>query len=112
MALEVQSQKQSHDLAAEQRRGTFGRVHFPSTVRNSNSRRLQMGDPSQFGKLSEALHFNPKIWWDPVPPWVWDILDKAVQKELTVIQLEFQKAALDAQSKAIDRTIGAISKSR
>lgn len=71
-----------------------------------------MVDPNQFGKLSEVLHFHPKIWWDPVPPWVWDILDKNVQRELTVIQLEFQKAALDAQAKAIDRTIGAISKSR
>ena len=43
--------------------------------------------------------------WDPVPPWVLHIFKEDLLKELAVVQLETQKAALDLQSKAIERSL-------
>lgn len=57
--------------------------------------------------LHEAFQLPHKIpiYWDPVPPWVLHILKDDVLKELAVAQLEIQKAALDLQGKAIDRSL-------
>lgn len=64
-------------------------------------------------KLAEALHFDP--WWrhgDPVPPWLFQLLDRTAQIEIAVIGLQAQRAMLDAQIKAADAALQVIAKKR
>jgi hypothetical protein len=63
-------------------------------------------------RFSELLHFNPKFWWDPVPWWFVNQLDKSVLKELAVIQIELQREALAIQSKSLERTLAVIAKAK
>lgn len=58
--------------------------------------------------LPEALElpFRIPIYWDPVPPWILNVLDKDILRELAVIQIEAQRAALDIQMKSIEKTLG------
>lgn len=69
-----------------------------------------MGEPLRPFAFPEVLHFRPKWWWDPVPDWLLTHLDKTLVRELAIAQIEFQKTVLDAQLKAVDRTLGVLSK--
>jgi len=60
--------------------------------------------PHQLAEVFQLPHKIP-IYWDPVPPWVLHIFKDDLLKELAVVQLETQKAALDLQSKAIERSL-------
>jgi hypothetical protein len=57
--------------------------------------------------LPEALQlpYRIPIYWDPVPPWVLQVLDKGILQELAIVQIETQRAALELQMKSIDRTL-------
>lgn len=61
----------------------------------------------------DLLKFNPKWWWDPVPIWLVDKLDRGVLVELAKTQLELESVVLkglaDANKKAtriLERAIG------
>ena len=54
-------------------------------------------------EIAEQLRFRPKWWWDPVPDWVVQHIDRAVLFEITVIQMEVQKTILQAQLDATGR---------
>jgi|WetSurMetagenome_2_1015567.scaffolds.fasta_scaffold836942_2 hypothetical protein len=58
--------------------------------------------------ISEALQFDPRWWWDPVPPWILRALDRAVLVELAITQIELQKTIHEAQIKAADKSIALI----
>ena len=52
--------------------------------------------------LPEMLQWRP--WWnhgDPVPDWIINRLDKVAIVKLATIQVELNRAILDAQSKAL-----------
>ncbi|HKN87963.1 MAG TPA: hypothetical protein VJV04_13965 [Nitrospiraceae bacterium] len=59
-------------------------------------------------QLQDVLRFDPDWVKDPVPPWIRNFLDKAVLKELAIIQLEYQKSLLEMQAKVTERALGAI----
>lgn len=62
--------------------------------------------------LAEPLVFRHRWWWDPVPDWIISALDKGVLRELAVVQIQTQRAMLEAQIKATDQVIGILSKGR
>ena len=62
--------------------------------------------------LSERLIFRQRWWWDPVPDWIIAGLDKVVLRDLAVVQLQTQRAMLEAQMKATDQVIGILGKMR
>ena len=70
-----------------------------------------MPDTTHKPVLAEALQFDP--WWrhgDPVPPWVLQILDKAILQELAVINAQMTKSILEVQLKAADATLQVLTK--
>lgn len=60
----------------------------------------------------DLLRFNPRWWWDPVPPWVLDQLDRSILVDLAAIHLEAQITVLESQVKAAQRTLDIIQKGR
>lgn len=60
----------------------------------------------------EALQWNPKWHWDPVPWWFIDRLDRPVLKNIAQIQLELQRDILARQVEAIEQVINVIGKAR
>lgn len=58
--------------------------------------------------LPEMLRYQPWPPWDPVPWWILRVLDDRVIRQVAVIQLESQRAVLEVQQKAIEKTLGAI----
>ncbi|HTQ57902.1 MAG TPA: hypothetical protein VMI94_25725 [Bryobacteraceae bacterium] len=57
-------------------------------------------------ELSDELLWKWKIWWDPVPPWVFKELDDSIQRQVVAISLEAQAQVLRTQAEAIAK-IGA-----
>jgi hypothetical protein len=64
--------------------------------------------PHEHEEISEILRFKPWPPWDPVPWWILRYLDERAVRNLAVIQLEAQHAALELQMKTIDKTLGAL----
>ena len=60
--------------------------------------------------LQEIFRFRPRWWWDPVPPWVLQGLDRSIVAQLGVISLQTERAMLDVQAKALDQTIEVLQK--
>lgn len=56
------------------------------------------------------LRFNPKWWWDPIPPWLSEHLTVDLARELTRIQLTKQLRVLEIEQKAVQETLNAIQK--
>ncbi len=54
-------------------------------------------------QLAEMLQFRPKLWWDPVPPWLFQYLDKELIVEVARVQLDFQRVALEQQLEAVGK---------
>ncbi len=67
-----------------------------------------MGDHPVVPNLEPILRFNPKWWWDPIPPWLLDRLDRAAVAQLALAQLELQRTVLEGQLKANERTMEVI----
>lgn len=59
-------------------------------------------------ELHELLRLHPKLWWDPVPWWYLEHIDKGILRDIAVVQIETQRAVLDAQMKGLDRTLSAL----
>jgi hypothetical protein len=70
-----------------------------------------MAKPSAPENIPEVLQFNPRIWWDPVPWWFINQLDRNALTQIATVQLELQKQMLQAQLKSIDATLGIIGRS-
>lgn len=63
-------------------------------------------------QINELLRFNPDWVKDPVPPWLFEILDKNILRDLAVISLEHTKAVQELNIKSIDRAIASIQKAK
>jgi len=63
-------------------------------------------------ELSDELIWKWKIWWDPVPPWVFKELNEGVQQQLVAISLEAQAQVLRTQAEAFSKMGAAIGKQR
>ncbi|MCW3473412.1 hypothetical protein [Limobrevibacterium gyesilva] len=71
-----------------------------------------MRKPEAAQALPEVLQFNPRWWWDPVPWWIIQELDKNVLTQLATIHLQLQKDILAAQTKSIDASMKVLSQQR
>jgi hypothetical protein len=54
-------------------------------------------------ELQEVLEFRPKIWWDPVPDWVFSHLDRESTFELARVSLDVHREMLEVQLRSLDR---------
>jgi hypothetical protein len=63
-------------------------------------------------RLSEALEFRPKWWWDPIPPWILEDIRPEFKRELAQIHLELERAVLEAQMKSIERSMEVLQRMR
>ncbi len=57
---------------------------------------------------TDYLAFNPKWWWDPIPPWFAEFLTADIAKELMITQLKRQAEVIEIQQRSINETIGLI----
>jgi len=71
-----------------------------------------MTKPTGAEDISEALQFRPRIWWDPVPWWFINQLDKSVLNQIATVQLELHREMLQAQIKSVEKTMSVLSKAR
>ncbi|MGE5201271.1 MAG: hypothetical protein ACM3O6_04325 [Acidobacteriota bacterium] len=71
-----------------------------------------MPKPGGAEDISEVLQFHPRIWWDPVPWWFINQLDKSVLTQIATVQLETQREVLQVQMKSVEKTLAVISKAR
>jgi hypothetical protein len=56
--------------------------------------------------LADSLRLPDRFWaYDPIPPWILNVLDRSVLKELAIAHVEAQQAALQVQQKALDRSL-------
>jgi hypothetical protein len=53
--------------------------------------------------LQESLRFRPKIWWDPVPDWLFTHLDREIVVELARVSVQVQREMLEVQLKSMDQ---------
>jgi hypothetical protein len=53
-------------------------------------------------ELQEALRFRPKIWWDPVPDWLFQQLDPEILFSLARISIQLQREMLEVQLRGVD----------
>jgi hypothetical protein len=63
-------------------------------------------------KLHDLLKFHPEWVKDPVPPWVFDILDKATLRELAVVSLQNTLEVQRLNMAATEKAIGIIQKAK
>jgi hypothetical protein len=63
-------------------------------------------------QLNELLRFNPEWFSDPVPPWIFDALDKAVLRDLALVSLERSKSIQEINIKAIDSAVAVLRKAK
>jgi hypothetical protein len=68
-----------------------------------------MPDPTRF-PIQDVLRFHPRWWWDPVPDWFLEHIDKGALRDLAVTQIQLQKVVLDAQLKAVDKALSILGK--
>ena len=71
-----------------------------------------MTKPTGAEDLTEALQFRPRIWWDPVPWWFINQLDRGALTQIATAQLELQREVLQAQIKTVEKTLSVLSKAR
>jgi hypothetical protein len=63
-------------------------------------------------QLNDLLRFDPDWVKDPVPPWVLQVLDKALLRDLAVISLEHRRAQADLDNRAIEGAIAVLKKAK
>jgi hypothetical protein len=59
-------------------------------------------------EIPEILRFKVPPWFDPVPWFIWERLDKEKVLALTRVQLQLQKSILLAQQRALNEAIKVI----
>jgi hypothetical protein len=62
--------------------------------------------------LNELLRFYPGPAVDPVPPWLFQFLDRAVLRDLAVISLERTRAMADLNNRAVEQAIAVLKKAK
>ena len=62
--------------------------------------------------INELLRFRPHPAWDPVPPWLFQALDRVVLRDLAVISLERSRATAELNNRAIEQAIGVLKKAK
>ena len=62
--------------------------------------------------LNELLRFYPHPAWDPVPPWLFQALDRAILRDLAVISLEHTRATAELNNKAIEGAIAVLKRAK
>ncbi len=70
---------------------------------------------AQFSDLQLAeniLRFNPKWWWDPVPPWLSEHLTVELARDFTRVQLEKHSRILQAELEAAKETMNLLDRIR
>jgi len=63
-------------------------------------------------QLADVLTFHPEWWTDPVPPWLLQGLDRAVQIELVSAQLEARAQILQLQADVARKSLDILQKVR
>jgi hypothetical protein len=63
-------------------------------------------------RVADMLKFHPEWVKDDVPPWVFELLDKAVLRDLALISLDRAKAVHEANVKAIDSAAAILRKAK
>lgn len=63
-------------------------------------------------QLNDLLRFDPDWVKDPVPPWLFPVLDRAILRDLAVISLEHTRAASELNNRAIEQAIGVLKKAK
>lgn len=64
--------------------------------------------PEEPVALNEMLKFWPGPIFDPVPPFLLKYLDERVLRELAVVQIRYQRAALEATRGLMDARLEAL----
>lgn len=54
-------------------------------------------------ELQEALRFRPKIWWDPVPDWLFQHLDREIVLDLARVSVQLERDMLEVQMRGLDQ---------
>ena len=67
-----------------------------------------MASSVQGNQIIDQLRFDPKWWWDPIPPWFAEFITVDVAKQLMVTQLKRQVEMIQVQHRAIEDTINVI----
>jgi hypothetical protein len=67
--------------------------------------------PTEF-RIADLLKFNPDWVKDPVPPFLFEILDKAVLRDLALVSLEHSKTVHEANIRAIEAATTIIKKAK
>ena len=55
-------------------------------------------------QIPDVLQWNPKWWWDPIPPWFRDDLVAELAPQLAQIQLDKRLRVLEAEMEAVRAT--------
>ncbi|MGB7069971.1 MAG: hypothetical protein WBD22_10805 [Pyrinomonadaceae bacterium] len=63
-------------------------------------------------RLNELLKFRPMPHYDPVPPWLFELLDQSVLRDLAVISLDRHRAHLGADLKAAEAATALLKKAK
>jgi hypothetical protein len=63
-------------------------------------------------RINELLRWIPEEVADPVPPWLINILDKNILRDLTIVSLERKRAISEANIKAIENAAAIIRKAK
>jgi len=62
--------------------------------------------------INDLLKFNPEHFTDPVPPWLFEVLDKTILRDLALVSLEHNKSLQELNIKRIDSAIAIIRKAK
>ena len=63
-------------------------------------------------RVADMLKFHPEWVKDEVPPWLFEILDRAVLRDLALVSLERAKAVHEANLRAIDNATAILKKAK
>ena len=63
-------------------------------------------------RVADMLKFHPEWVKDDVPPWLFEILDRSVLRDLALVSLERAKAVHEANLKAIDNATAILRKAK
>lgn len=63
-------------------------------------------------RINDLLKFNPDWVKDPVPPWLFEVLDKNILRDLAIVSLEHSRNVQELNIKSIDRAMEVIRKAK
>ncbi len=63
-------------------------------------------------RINELLRWIPEEVADPVPPWLINILDRNILRDLAVVSLERTRAVHEANLKAVTNALAIVKKAK